>query len=163
MTDGNIIHCVIGRTGTARRLLIAAIALLGALPGGSGARERLAGPVPARLVDVVDGDTIRVEAHIWLGQEVETLVRLAGLNAPELSAPCPEERALAEAARVLLKRTLGSEALQLTEIRDDKYGGRVIATVRTASGADPGAALLEAGLARLYDGGRRASWCAGAR
>ena len=26
------------------------------------------GPVPAHVLHVVDGDTVRVRAHIWLGQ-----------------------------------------------------------------------------------------------
>ena len=142
------------------RLVLAGVALLATGLWGVPARERLAGPVEARLLEVIDGDTIRVRARIWLGQEVETLVRLAGVNAPELTAPCPEERTLARAAQQLLARSLGPGELRLTEIQNDKYGGRVIATVRTASGADPGDALLKAGLARAYEGGRRSSWCA---
>ena len=31
------------------------------------AGEMLPGPIPAEIVSVVDGDTISVRAHIWLG------------------------------------------------------------------------------------------------
>jgi hypothetical protein len=41
----------------------------------------------------------------------------------------------------------------------DKYGGRVDADASTASTPDVGGALLNAGLARRYSGGRRESWC----
>ena len=36
------------------------------------AAERLAGPIPARVLAVIDGDTIEVQARIWLGQEINT-------------------------------------------------------------------------------------------
>ena len=54
------------------------------------ARERLAaaellpGPVPGRVMAMIDADTLAVAARIWLGQEVEVRVRLAGVDAPEL-------------------------------------------------------------------------------
>jgi len=35
-----------------------------------------------RVVDVIDGDTLLVCTRIWIGYEVETLVRIAGLDAP---------------------------------------------------------------------------------
>jgi endonuclease YncB( thermonuclease family) len=74
-------------------------ALLAAPAGGAARAEMLAGPVPARLVAVIDGDTIRVRARIWLDQEVETAVRLFGIDAPELTGACAAERALALDAR----------------------------------------------------------------
>ncbi len=33
----------------------------------AGAQDRLAGPVPAEVLSVIDGDTIEVRAVIWLG------------------------------------------------------------------------------------------------
>ncbi|MBT4718911.1 MAG: thermonuclease family protein, partial [Rhodospirillaceae bacterium] len=61
--------------------------------------ETLAGPVPARLLRVIDGDTIAVSARIWLGQAVETLVRVDGVDTPELKGKCAAERKLARRAR----------------------------------------------------------------
>jgi len=144
-------------------LAVAAAGLL-ALPAVA-APERLDGPVPAILVRVIDGDTILVRARIWLGQEVETRVRLAGINAPELHARDPAERARAEAARRFLAEQLAPPAaaaggpaaangslvpLTLHAVERDKYGGRVVARVRAPDGADLSALLLEAGLARPY-------------
>ncbi len=44
------------------------IALCAAPAGLAQAGERLAGPVPAEVVAVIDGDTLEVSAHIWLGR-----------------------------------------------------------------------------------------------
>ena len=129
------------------------------------AGEPLAGPVPAVVVAVVDGDTLKVRARIWLGQELTTRVRLAGIDAPEARSDCPRERALAARARAFLSARLrpagaGVPAqVQLHDIRNGKYAGRVLARVESAAGLDLGRALLDAGLAHAYDGRRRAPWC----
>jgi micrococcal nuclease len=122
------------------------------------AADRLDGPVAATLLRVVDGDTVVVRAHIWLGQTVETHLRLAGIDAPELRGGCPAERLLAEAARDFLAAMTGT-ALAFRDLRYDKYGGRLLARVETERGEDLAAALIAAGLARPYAGKRRAGWC----
>jgi micrococcal nuclease len=121
-------------------------------------RYELAGPVTAEVVRVIDGDTLTVRAHIWIGQELTTNVRLLGVNAPELSAHCEEERALAEAARQFLAERLEGRSVTLRDIALDKYGGRILARVEDTAG-DVAAALLAARLVVPYDGGRRGSWC----
>lgn len=55
-------------------------------------REPLAGPIPAMVVKVVDGDTLNVRARIWINQELDTAVRLLGIDAPELNGACEAER-----------------------------------------------------------------------
>lgn len=116
------------------------------------------GPVPAGVVKVIDGDTVRVKARIWLGQEIEIAVRLAGIDAPELRGQCPGEREMAVKARNRLSEIAG-DTVQLRNIRYGKYAGRVVAKVTTPAGADLGARLVADSLARPYDGGRRAAWC----
>jgi len=127
------------------------------------AREVLPGPVPARVLRVLDGDTFEVRARIWLGQDMTVRVRLADIDAPALDGDCARERALAEDARGLAIRLLrpGDPAAlaQLADVRYGKYAGRVVARVVAPGGADVAAALLDAGLARPYDGRRRAGWC----
>ena len=127
------------------------------LPASAG--ERLKGPVPALVTAVIDGDTLEVKARIWLGQEVTTRVRLAGIDAPEARSDCAQEQILAVRAVALLKDRLGDPAVQLYDITYGKYAGRILARVETADGEDLGRALLAAGLARPYAGGRRAPWC----
>jgi endonuclease YncB( thermonuclease family) len=123
------------------------------------AAERLRGPIAADVVTVVDGDTLAVRAHIWLGQVVATHVRLRGVDAPELHGHCPRERQAAQRARDALSRLTRGGTVTLEDLRPDKYGGRVLARVRDGQGVDLGAALLSARVVAPYAGGRRADWC----
>ncbi len=119
---------------------------------------RLAGPVPAELVRVIDGDTLEVRVQVWLEQELTVRARLADVDAPELRRPgCPAERELAEQARDFVARALGEGALSLSDITHDKYARRVVARVRDAQGRDLSELLLEAGLALPYPA--RGAWC----
>ncbi len=156
--------------GGVRILALAALAALvvgGAPPGALGGGDRLAGPLPAQVVSVIDGDTLEVRVHIWLGQELRTRVRLAGIDAPELKGKCDRERDLALRARAYLLARLdpaagagaGARTVRLREVRYGKFAGRVLARVETLDGTDLGQGLVAAGLARPYDGRRRASWC----
>lgn len=120
----------------------------------------LAGPVPATVLDVIDGDTITVRAQIWLGQAIETRVRLADIDTPELRGRCTRERVLAEQARAALEAWIAGRQITLTEIRYGTYAGRVVARVSAADKPDIGETLLAAGLARSYAGrGSRPNWC----
>lgn len=87
------------------------------------ADDALPGPVQATAVTVVDGDTFDARARVWLGQEVSIRVRLLGIDAPELRGACAAERAAALAARETLKRAVLGAAVQLWDVRWDKYGG----------------------------------------
>jgi endonuclease YncB( thermonuclease family) len=111
------------------------------------------------VLEVIDGDTILVRARIWLGQDVETRVRLAGADAPEAKARCEGERALARAAREFVRERVEARRVWLRDIRYDKYGRRVLARVITEDGEDLAESLIRRGLARAYGGGARASWC----
>ena len=140
-------------------LLATMMATVDAERGGSGAGEVVPGPVPARVLTVIDGDTIAVRARIWIGHDVETRVRLAAVDAPELRGGCERERLLAATARDFLIEKIGGAVVTLTDIRYDKFGGRVLARVQTVAGDDLAALLVGAGLGRAYRGGKRLSWC----
>lgn len=143
--------------------IAASIALAG-IAGAAAAEPRriIAGPVSAQLVRVVDGDTIAVRARIWPDHTVETLVRLAGIDAPEIRGRCAGEIAQAERAKTRLQALLAGARLQLFDVHYGKYAGRVVARVVTEDGRDVAALLLAEKLVRAYRGGRRESWCAGA-
>jgi endonuclease YncB( thermonuclease family) len=136
-------------------LLNAAI-LLGLSHPGLGASD-LPGPIPAELVRVIDGDTIEVRARIWLDLDLTTRVRLIGIDAPELNGTCPQERRLAEWARVRLAEMLGAGPVWLAGIQRDKYGGRVVADVLTSDGRSASGAMLASGAAVTWSAGR--GWC----
>ncbi len=126
-------------------------------------RQDIPGPIRARVVEVIDGDTILVEARIWLDQVVTTRVRLLGVDAPELNGACELERVAARAARDFLGDRIAADpdgtGVVLHRVRWGKYAGRVLARVTTPAGTDLAAALLAAGHARPYAGGRRPAWC----
>jgi len=124
----------------------------------AGAGETFDGPVQAVVERVVDGDTLSVRAHIWLGHDVRVVVRLSGVDAPELRGKCEAERAQATAAADYLRRFEGAQVV-LSGISYGKFAGRVLADVRHLEEGDLGAALLKAGLVRVYEGGRRLGWC----
>ncbi len=114
---------------------------------------------PAELIRVIDGDTFEARVRVWPGLDVDTKIRLRGVDAAELHARCDSELAQAQAARAALARILDAGGLTISRVGIDKYGGRVDATIATRDTADVSAALLNGGFARAYDGGRRGSWC----
>jgi len=116
------------------------------------------GPVSAEVVHVIDGDTFEATAQIWLGESIAVRVRIAGIDAPELHARCDDEYRRAIAARDYLARRIEGGSVRLSQVRNDKYGGRVDADVSDAKG-DIGEAMIAKKLARPYAGGRRGGWC----
>ncbi len=128
----------------------------------AGAGEILAGPYPATVLEVVDGDTLRVRVEVWIGQSLEVLARIRGIDAPELRARCDAERAMALAARAALAAAVPEGAVTLVAVEGDKYFGRVVADVSTPAGIDLAALMRTNGHARPYDGEARAGWCADA-
>ena len=133
----------------------------GSLGGADAGRAKLVGPVEAELIEVIDGDTLSVRISIWPGQTVETLVRLEGVDTPEIKGKCAIERQRGQEARAFVKKLLGAGGVVLREVRFGKYAGRVLARVATKSGEDVATLLVERGLGRLYDGGKRSGWCDG--
>ena len=99
---------------------------------------------------VVDGDTF------WINGEK---VRIAGIDAPETHPPrCEYEARLGNAATVKLHELLNSGAVTMTRIdRDRDRYGRLLRNV-VVNGQDVGEAMISAGVAREYAGGRR-PWC----
>lgn len=105
---------------------------------------------PVRTSCVVDGDTFWYEG---------TKIRVADINAPELSDPqCASEAALAERATERLTRLLnaGPFSLEPVDREEDKYG-RTLRVVRR-DGRSLGGQLVAEGLAERWKGKRR-EWC----
>lgn len=108
------------------------------------------------LVEVHDGDTLVVD----LPKEKKLfgyhrLVRISGIDTPELRDPRPDIRLLAQQAKDLVVTTLAA-AKKVTlrkTTQDDKYG-RILCEV-WADGLNLGPLLLEAGLAKPYGGGSK--------
>jgi endonuclease YncB( thermonuclease family) len=127
-------------------------------------RANLPGPYPANVLRVLDGDTFEARVRVWFGQEITTLVRLRGIDAPELKARCGEELRGAEASRDMLASILQQGPVNLEDVALDKYAGRVVASIfvdqrEGVAPLDVAKAMLAAGMARPYSGGRRDNWC----
>ncbi|MEM7299620.1 MAG: thermonuclease family protein [Pseudomonadota bacterium] len=129
-------------------------------PVASVARDLVPGPVEARVVRVVDGDTLAVVARVWPGHEVSVKVRIRGIDAPEKSARCPRERELALSAQRRLENLVHRGPVYLSNISGGKYWGRVLADVRTPEGESVEFVLLSSGLVARYERRRKTSWCA---
>jgi endonuclease YncB( thermonuclease family) len=138
--------------------LVGAAALL-ASPADAKGRRSFDGPVEAIVVEVLDGDTFRAEAHVWPGQVIEMNVRIRGIDAPEMKSRCETEHLAALQARDALSGLLGGDVVKLSNIGGAKYYGRVLADVETAEGEAVAESLLDRALVRSYHGGRRAGWC----
>ena len=91
---------------------------------------------------------------------IRTAVRVNGIDTPEIRGLCDAETQLAKRARDFVRATVGDH-VELTNITLGKYAGRVIADVLLADGRSLAEMVIEAGLGRAYDGGRREGWCDG--
>jgi endonuclease YncB( thermonuclease family) len=112
---------------------------------------------PAEVLRVIDGDTFEARVRVWPGLEVDTHVRLRGIDAAELHARCADEFAKAQAARAALQGLLDQGGVTVARVGVDKYGGRVDAVVATRGTDDVSAAMLQGGFARAYNGRKRGS------
>ncbi len=142
--------------------LVLPLALLIVLPGmctPTHAEKPFRGPVQAKVVEILDGDTFVAEATVWPGHTVRVNVRIRGIDAPEMKARCPAERRAAEEARRALAALLRDGMAVVSNIAGAKYYGRVLADVATADGREVAPFLLGERLVRPYGGGRRAPWC----
>ena len=135
---------------------------LGSVPAAHAAgREVLAGPLTGSVVNVHDGDTFDIRVQVWLGQMVETNVRINGIDAPEIHGKCAKERSMAQSARDALADLIAHKNVRLYNVRYEKYAGRVLADVETIDGLKISDYLIKKGLARAYHGEKRAPWCTG--
>ena len=109
---------------------------------------RCSGPV--RVNCVVDGDTF------WMDGEK---IRIADLNAPEVSSPrCTSEARLGARATdaLIVQLNAGPFALETIDRNEDRYGRKLRRVTRGVESV--GEAMVGAGVARWYGEGRR-EWC----
>ncbi|WP_312002499.1 thermonuclease family protein [Bradyrhizobium hereditatis] len=127
--------------------------------------KRAGSPDTRHAVDVIrtiDGDTFEARVHLEGGVDLNTRIRLRGIDAPELKASCPQELQMAETATGALRALLGEGDVRIFNIGPDKYAGRVVADVATRRTGNVSTAMISAGYVRSYGGGHRNSWCANA-
>ncbi len=105
---------------------------------------------------VVDGDTVKI--HCPGDGLPYRRGRILGYDTPEFKARCPSEFFKSVAATYYLRWMLWTSTEAVARPKGtDKYDRTLIRLF--LDGQDPGRTLVNAGLARWYDGGRRKSWC----
>ena len=140
--------------------IYALVFILCTAPVNAGPRHNvLPGPLNAEVIRVVDGDTVIMRVQVWIDQSVETLVRVDGIDTPELKGKCATERQRAQAARKMAEDFLNAGRAELRNVRLEKYAGRVLADVHAQNGQSLAAYMIESGYARPYAGARRQGWC----
>ena len=111
------------------------------------------------LISCYDGDTCKFTLpgiHPFFGKKIG--VRNRGIDTPEIRGKCAVEKKKAKAARDYHRRLLkAASRIDLVDVKRGKYF-RIIATVR-ADGVDVVPLMIEKGLGRPYQGGRRQGWC----
>jgi micrococcal nuclease len=126
-------------------LLMAAVGLFAV----SVASDALSEPGVCRAID---GDT-----YVCHGERI----RVQNIDAPELHARCVSEFDAARSAKLFAQHALDGAIIIEIRVHErrprDKYG-RTLARV-VVDGDDLGDLMIEAGLARPYQGERRLSWC----
>lgn len=148
---GQVTARVLIGTATAAVALLVGGAIKAALPWPPATEGE---PMQARVVAVVDGDTLRVEDLD--GRDLGR-VRLLGIDAPEVAHPPAPADCYADAATDRLQQLapLGSIvdlATDSAQANRDRYG-RILRYVDHA-GLDVSRELLAAGAARLYEHSR---------
>lgn len=118
------------------------------------------GPFPFEVVRVYDGDTFTVQVYLWPGMTFQTSIRVTGLDTPELkNSGCDRAAQIAKAAREFTVQALAkAKSRTIVNIQEDKYGGRVDATV-LLDGRSLTDLLIAQGLAKPYNGGTKTPWC----
>lgn len=108
------------------------------------------GPVYAKVLRIINGDTIAVEARPWPDVIIRTSVQLSDIDAPEtLGFRCDKERELGIRARDTL-RIMAGPVVQLYDVRFGKYGGGMVAHVKRGD-FEIAEALISRGLAIPVD------------
>ena len=117
---------------------------------------KVEGPYRAQLFSVHDGDTFRLRVLLWPSMAIESVVRLRGVDTPELQSKCQTHRRQAQLAKDFAQKHLSSGHVTLSGISKGKYYGRVIAKVTLPNGQDLTSLLIDEGLGEAYKGKQKA-------
>ena len=116
---------------------------------------------PVRVAYIVDGDTF--VGDVLLADKTEVMsvkVRLRNVDTPELHGNCESEIKRANYAKQRLGELIPVGAtVEIKNVKNDKYAGRIDANVYDSANRDVGRVLIKEKVGRSYSGGKRKPWC----
>ena len=117
--------------------------------------------IPALVKYIIDGDTFVADILVTEKIRVKSVsVRLRNVDTPEIHGQCDYEIERANVAKQRLSELIPVESIvEIENITDDKYPGRIDANVFDINGKDVGLILVKEKIGRSYSGGKRLSWC----
>ena len=131
----------------ARYLIVGFLLGVAGFPLNAEPKDLLPGPYSAKVIRVIDGDSLVVEVNSWLGQYQRVTVRLRGIDAAELRSGDPK----ALQAKARLEEWVKGGVL-LRDIGWGKYANRVVARVFGIDGENLGCLLVQRELAAVFQG-----------
>ncbi len=143
-----------GRWRAAKWGLFLLVGLIVVQPLGDIANAYLTPHDGCRVIAIVDGDTVRLHCPVG-GYRTG---RLLAFDTPELRAECMSEFLKAQAATLYLRWMLWRGGHISARLEGTDRHGRAL-TLLLVDGQGVARPMVEAGLARWYDGGPRAGWC----
>jgi micrococcal nuclease len=112
----------------------------------------------AKLIRVVDGDTIDAEIDLGFKVYIKERIRFAGIDTPESRTRHKHEKSWGLAAKCRVKDLLEYEDTEFTlttELQKKGKFGRILGTVILADGTSLSEILLDEKLAIPYEGGNK--------
>lgn len=139
-----------------KAIAVCALILVAMASVRTGWARRIEPAMEAVVDHVVDGDTVKVRLVGDMPELFrEESIRLRHCDTPEKRDPRPAVADLArQATAFTAARIAPGMTLTLREVGFDKYGGRLLADVEVG-GESLCQALIGAGLAHPYEGGRK--------
>ncbi len=116
---------------------------------------------PVRVTYIIDGDTFVGDVSLADKTEVMSVkVRIRNVDTPELHGACESEIKRAKYARQRLEELIPVNSIvEIKNIKNDKYAGRIDANVYDSANRDIGSVLVKEKIGRPYNGEKRKSWC----
>jgi len=106
-----------------------------------------------------DGDTCYIDVPFLPDSLRKMSIRILGIDTPEIRGKCDKEKELALEAREFANKAFReANEIDYQDLGWDKYGGRLLTNVYL-DGKLYSKMIIDAGLARPYDGGTKEGWC----
>lgn len=104
----------------------------------------------AKVIKVVDGDTIDVVVDLGFHVEMEMRLRLNGINTPEIRTKDLEEKRKGFEAKERVQELVGDKEVRIRTYKEGKYGRMLADVYPPDSEQSLNSILLVEGLAEVY-------------